>query len=157
MLTGHHALSAHGCPGEVIETECAIDSSDRERFAEHLTGGQWSPVYRTPFFAKFRLLSTGTPVIKVLFLDSTTFALLVQNSVEFALGEISLRIPSLLHLVAMKLQVMKNEPDRSADEVPIIVTLLHANKGRWSATDLENACRRFGPPGIYELIQTLAD
>ena len=72
-------------------------------------------------------------------------------------GEISLRIPSLLHLVAMKLQVMKNEPDRSADEIPIIVTLLHANKGRWSATDLENACRRFGPPGIYELIQTLAD
>ena len=83
LLTGRHALMAHGCPEgkPVAEIECAISSDDETQINEHFVRDEWTIVYRTPFFAKFRLLSTGTPVIRVLFLDPTTFEQLHADSV----------------------------------------------------------------------------
>ena len=151
LMTGAHALLAHGCPRDTtgVDCECAIDAADEAGIGTYFALNGWNAVYRTPFFAKFRLLSTGTPVIKVMFLDATTFAKLRADSFDFAFEGIALRVPALLHVVAMRLQIIKNEREREAEDLPDLLALLRANAAKWKPADLEAACRRFGPPGIH--------
>ena len=151
LITGPHALVAHGVGHEVEgeDCECAIAAENEEAVTGHFARSDWNVVYRTPFFAKFRLLSTGTPVIKVLFFDPTTFGQLYEGSIEHMFGPFTLRVPSLMHVIAMKLQSMKNEREREAEDLAAIVALLRANPGRWNPQEVDAACRRFGPPGIY--------
>ena len=159
LLTGAHAHLAHTSPEDVAynECECAIDAGTEAPVTAHFARSEWNIVYRTPFFAKFRLLSTGTPVIKVLFLDATTFGKLCEDSFERVFGGFTMRVPSLIHVVAMKLQTVKNEPDREGDDLPEILSLLRINKGRWKAEELDTVCLRFGPRGIYlRIAQRLA-
>ena len=159
LVTGPHAFHAHSSPDDAVfnDCECAIAADDETKLADYFTRNEWNIVYRTPFFAKFRLLSTGTPVIKVLFLDPTTFGQLLAGSFERAFGEITVRIPSLIHVIAMRLQSLKNEPNREIEDLPDILTLLRANKGRWKADELDAVCKRFGPRGIYiRIAQRLA-
>ncbi len=159
LLTGRHALMAHGFPAQetTAEIECAISSDDEALINEHFTRHEWSIVYRTPFFAKFRLLSTGTPVIRVLFLDPTTFGHLHADSFEHAFESVALRVPSLIHVVAMKIQAIKHEPHREIEDLPEILAVLQANLSRWKPDELDAVCKRFGPKGIYtRLKQRLA-
>ena len=159
LLTGTHAHLAHTSPDDVTynECECAIDAATEAEITEHFARNEWNIVYRTPFFAKFRLLSTGTPIIKVLFLDATTFGKLRDDSFERVFGGFKMRVPSLIHVIAMKLQTIKNEPEREAEDLPQILSLLRINKGRWKAEDLDTICKRFGPRGIYiRIAQRLA-
>ena len=150
-MTGPHAFHAHTSPEDVsyAECECAIAAETEAAMTEHFARNEWNIVYRTPFFAKFRLLSTGSPVVKVLFLDATTFGQLREASFERTFSEFKMRVPSLIHVIAMKLQTIKNEPDREGEDLPGILSLLRINKGRWKAEDLDAVCKRFGPRGIY--------
>ena len=154
LLTGKHALRAHGCPLEIAdnECECAISAENESLIGAHFTRNQWNAVYRTPFFAKFRLLSTGTPVIKVLFLDSTTFGQLRAASNEHTFDSLTMRVPSLIHVIAMRLQGIKNEPQRESEDLPDVLTLLRSNLAHWKSEELDAVCKRFGPPGIYARI-----
>jgi hypothetical protein len=155
LMTGQHALIAHGFAGKNPgnEVECAISTDDETLIYEYFTRNEWSIVYRTPFFAKFRLLSTGTPVIRVLFLDPTTFGQLRADSSEHTFESIPLRVPSLIHVVAMKLQAIKHEPHREIEDLPEILAILRANMNRWKPEELDAACKRFGPKGIYTRIK----
>ena len=157
LLIGGHAVDAHGGSGDTAELACAIAAGNEAKFTHYagLTG--WNTVYRTQFFTKFRLLSTGSPVIKVMFLDDTTFARMLAAGSDRVFEKVTLRVPSLLHIVAMKLQVVKNEPHRETDELPQILALLRANLAHWKAEELIEVCERFGPPEIHErLMQRLA-
>ena len=150
LVIGPHAAVAHHCACETRELECAITTSSESTFGHYLALNGWNTVYRTPFFSKYRQLSTGNPVIKVKFLDATTFQRLVAASVEFTFDDVALRVPSLMHLIAMKLQDLKTEPHREIDELPEILALLRANSGRWDPAELAACSERFGPPGICE-------
>lgn len=151
LLTGRHALVAHGCLRAITdnECECAIAAENEKAITDSLAGDQWSAVYRTPFFAKFRLLSSGTPVIRVLFLDPTTFSQLSDASTAHEFDSVPMRVPSLIHVIAMKLQSIKNEPAREPQDQTDILALLRANAGRWHPNELEAICKRFGPKNTY--------
>lgn len=155
LLTGQHALLAHGCPREIPdnECECAISGINESLLTAHFTRNQWNAVYRTPYFAKFRLLSTGTPVIKVLFLDAATFEQMRAMSTVHTFGSLTMRVPSLIHVIAMKLQRIQHEPHRESEELPDLLTLLRVNLAHWESAELETACKRFGPKDIYARIK----
>ena len=157
LIIGSQAVNAHGCPGDTTTLECAISAASEAGFAHYVGLSGWNMVYRTQFFAKFRLLTTGSPEIKVMFLDATTFERLMAGGFDFPFDTVTLRVPALLHIIAMKLQVVKNEPHREIEELPEILALLRANPGRWKPEELAEACDRFGPPEIgARLMQRLA-
>lgn len=159
LLTGPHALQAHGCSIDLSESECecAIAAESEPLMNEHFARNQWNVVYRTPFFAKFRLLSTGTPVIKVLFLDPTTFGQLQGASTEHDFGAGTMSVPSLIHVIAMKLQSIAHDINNDVEDLSEILALLRVNRGQWNDEELDAICKRFGPKGVYgRLAQNLA-
>ena len=145
LVTGSHAVKAHGAASGSTELECAITAANEARFAHYVGLAGWNMVYRTQFFAKYRLLSTGNPEIKVLFLDPTTFERLLVASSEFTFDSVKLRVPALIHVIAMKLQAMKNEPQREREELPQILALLHANSGALEGRRIGSGLRALRP------------
>ena len=150
LIIGGHAVNAHGGSGDTAEVECAIAAASEAKFAHYVSLAGWNMVYRTQFFAKYRLLSTGSPEMKVMFLDPTTFDRLLAAGFDFPFDGVPLRVPSLIHVIAMKLQGVKNEPHLEIGEFPKILALLRANSDAWKSDDLLEACNRFGPPEIYD-------
>ncbi len=62
---------------------------------------------------------------------------------------LTLRVPSLPHLIALKLHAARQE-SREGRDVPDIVALLEANPGVVPPAVLCELCARYGTPGIAE-------
>ena len=150
LIIGGNAENAHGASGDTTELECAIAAASEAKLAHYVGLSGWNMVYRTQFFAKYRLHGTGNPEIKVMFLDPTTFERLLAGGFDFPFDGVPMRVPSLIHVIAMKLQNVKNEPHLEVEELPKIHALLEANSGGWKSDELLEACNRFGPPEIYD-------
>ena len=93
------------------------------------------------------------PPVDVMLVDEMTFAKLLARSVAYEFGEVTLRVPALLHLIALKLHAMKNAPERAHKDFADIIELLECNQRAVSARELEEVCERFGPPGIFEKLE----
>jgi hypothetical protein len=156
LMIGGHALIAHGCPRDPVDFDSVIAAANEVRLRDHLARQQWGEVYRTRFFGKYRPLNQNSPALEVMFVDDTTFEKLLADSFEHDFGPAKLRVPSLMHVVAMKLQVIKHERNRETADLPEIARLLRVNTDRWQRDILEQTCKRFGPRGIYvRLIEAL--
>lgn len=85
--------------------------------------------------------------------DEDTMAHLMFNSKEILYGGVTLRIPSLLDLVAMKLFALKvGHPRRKERDTSDIIHLAIENKLDLSR-DLKPLCTQFANEGIYLALQ----
>lgn len=99
-------------------------------------------------FGRFRPGPGAEPVIDLGKVDDTTFAKLWDGAVEHHWDDAVLRVPSFIHLVALKLHASKN-PHRENRDLGDVVQLLRLNPERYSQAELEAACLRYGPPEVY--------
>jgi hypothetical protein len=124
------------------------------RLATHLTRAGYREEGRLGSFVAYWHLHRERPPLDVMLVDEMTFAKLFAESIPYEFGEVTLRVPALLHLVALKLHAMKNAPERAYKDFADIVELLNCNQREVSTDDLEKICRRFGPQGVFEKLQT---
>jgi len=67
---------------------------------------------------------------------------------KHAWGDVRLRVPAFLHLIALKLHPARN-PQRNDRDIGDVMELLRLNPGRCTPQDLEATCLRHGPPEIH--------
>ncbi len=78
---------------------------------------------------------------------------MMQASTVYKMGEMEIRVPSLIHLIALKLHAVKNNPERENRDIGDIVELLKANPGKLPLTDLKSVCAGYGPESIFTKIE----
>ena len=91
--------------------------------------------------------------VDVLLVDPSTFDKLQARSLVYRVGEAEMRVPCLLHLIALKLHAMKNSPRRELKDLADIVELLQGNPDSVSREDLAAACEQYGPDGVLLQIE----
>ncbi|MDQ3621629.1 MAG: nucleotidyltransferase family protein [Verrucomicrobiota bacterium] len=155
LLIGGHALHAHGYSRLTLDFDCLILAGDEARMKGYLENAGWEEVFRTRSFGKYRSLGADASVIDVMFVEAETFTRLSAESFQFTFGEVTLRVPALMHLVAMKLHAIKNDPQRESRDAGDIVELLRRNKDRWTPGQFEETCRRFGLAEVCSRIRPL--
>jgi len=57
-------------------------------------------------------------------------------------------VPGLLHLIALKLHAMKNNPAREARDLSDVTELIRQNSGNIVAEEIEAICNRYATTGI---------
>ena len=150
LVIGGHALSAHGLSRQTIDVDCLIPVENRSAFDAHLIKGGFVLLGETENFARFVHRSNQVPDVDVLFVDEPTFIKLHLNSVPLQRGAAVLRVPTLPHLIALKLHAIRNNPAREARDWGDITELLRANPDCISAEDFASLCRQFGSAGIAD-------
>ena len=154
LIVGGHALDVHGVSRQTIDVDCLIAEEHRGNMDLHLRKAGFSRVAETGMFARYRHASAAVPEVDVLFVDVPTFAKLESASIPFPGGG-PLRTPCLLHLVALKLHAIRNNPEREARDLGDIAELLRTNRDSVSSAELSMICQRYGVVGIEERILRL--
>ena len=102
-----------------------------------------------PPFRRFRHRLEQLLMVDVMCVNSSTFAKMESAAQMFNVMGQDLPVPSLGHLIALKLHAAKNEL-RTQKDLSDINELLRVNPGKLSAADLKKLCDQFGTPTIEQ-------
>jgi hypothetical protein len=146
LVIGGWALEAHGFARQTVDVDCLIAEPELARLDQLLSGSGFVALASTENFRRYRHQTLG--YLDVLLVDAATFEKLFRASQPFTVGRIVLQVPSLSHLIALKLHAAKNDHARELRELTDIEQL--ARRGSMPADELKRLCAQFGPPDIWD-------
>lgn len=153
LLVGGWALSVHGVNRHTIDVDLVIEEGDLPQTETLMARLGYREVFRNPLFAKFRAAKGSAPDVDVLFLTDDTMDTLLAGSVAADFGEAHFRVPSLRHLLGMKLHALKHgRAVRGVKDLADIEALVRANDLNTESTDFKELCLRYATADIYEEI-----
>ena len=150
LIIGGHALEAHGVARQTVDVDCLIVEKDRDAVDDLLRGGGYVLQGSTENFARYTHPSPALPEVDLLFVDEPVFEKLLAAAIPLRRGSREFRVPSLTHLIALKLHAMRNDSQREARDLGDIVELLRANPGVVAAVELNELCARFGSADVAQ-------
>ncbi len=153
LLIGGHALLAFGVARQTLDIDCLMVDSDSEVLHTILTKAGYMETERTENFVRYSHSSIYLMDVDAMLVDRGTFDKMLQHSSVYRVGAISVRVPCLVHLIALKLHAIRNNPKRELKDLGDIVELLRSNSGKVASEELESTCVRYGPDGIYAKIK----
>jgi len=85
--------------------------------------------------------------------DDPTFSEIESKGQLVRIAGQEFRVPSLLHLIALKLHAIKFSPKLRYDrDLPDIMNLIRINKLDAQSGEFKEICAKFGPDGIHKRI-----
>ena len=153
LLIGGHALPAFGYQRQTVDLDCLMATSEADVLHEVLIGAGYRETERTDMFVRYSHASVYLLDVDVMLVNRSTFDKLEARSFVYRVGEAEMRVPCLLHLIALKLHAMKNNPKRELKDLSDIVEVLQGNPQTVSREDLAVMCEQYGPPGILGRIE----
>ncbi len=153
LLIGGHALSAFGYQRATIDVDCLMAIPDVTVLHKVLTAAGYRRIEQTQTFAHYTHPSGTLLDVDVMRVDRDTFDKLHAQSNRYRIGNAEMRVPCLLHLIALKLHAMRNNQKRELKDLADIVELLRANPEKVSREQLLATCERYGPKNIFLQIE----
>ncbi|MBI3008667.1 MAG: nucleotidyltransferase family protein [Candidatus Omnitrophica bacterium] len=154
LLIGGHALLALGVARQTLDIDCLMVDSDSGAIHTILTEAGYRETERTENFVRYSHSSIYLMDVDVMLVDRGTFDKMLQRSSVYQVGAINVRIPCLVHLIALKLHAIRNNPKRELKDLGDIVELLRSNQGEVTREELKSTCARYGPEGIYTKLES---
>lgn len=153
ILAGGWALNHYGVSRHTADIDFLIEEEKLDEIEQILSEFGYERVYRSDLFAKYRCGTEDLLDIDVLFIEPETLAKIVRESGLTRIGDSEFRVPSLDHLIAMKLHALKSsQRHRWRKDFPDILALIDANDMDVRHEGFQSLCQRFGPEGIAEQI-----
>ena len=149
LVIGGWALEAHGYARQTIDVDCLIAEEDLAAIDSLLNAADFRQLAQTENFRRYRHSNFG--YLDLLIVDRQTFEKLYRDAVPFRIGAVTLYVPSLPNLIALKLHGAKNDPTRELRELADIEQL--ARCGRVSVDEMKRLCDQFGAPDIWNKLR----
>lgn len=149
LVIGGWALEAHGFARQTVDLDCLIAEPELAALDHLLSTSGFATLARTENFRRYRHQDLG--YLDVLLVDPPTFDKLFQARQPFTVGSIRLNVPSLPHLIALKLHAIKNDRARELRELADIEQV--ARRGTIASDELKKLCVQFGPPEIWDKLR----
>ena len=109
---------------------------------------------RTPLFATFKGNVPPYFLVDILFVEENTMKGVLEKGKEAEVAGRKLHVPSLEHLLALKLHALKNNLDhRESKDLRDIIEMARENKLDAKSTSFQKLCLEYGTPEIYEKIR----
>jgi hypothetical protein len=153
LLIGAYALQAYGVIRQTLDVDILISEADASAVDAGLRCAGYSEVVRSEIFARYRHSSVEMADVDVLYVDSETAKRIAREASEYPLAETTCLVPTLSHLLALKLHAIRNNPRRESRDFADILELIRANPRDISKDELHGLCVRYGPEGIWEKLE----
>lgn len=143
VVIGGRAMQSYGMDRMTYDADCAILSSDEPRLRAALIPlGYIAEEPRETFF-RYHHLGRVRPVVDAMLCDDSTFAKIFAGTRFVIINDSLVRVPAPLHLVAMKLHALKQQPDRAYKDWPDICHLLDTQRAEWTPDELKALAARY--------------
>jgi len=147
LLIGGWAVQAHGYARNTLDVDCLTAIENDPVVAEELEKIGFECFDEKSSFRRFRHRIDPLLVLDVMRVNANTFEKMWSASESYSIAGVDLKIPSLPHLIALKLHAAKNE-HRTEKDLGDVIALLRANPGTVPPEDLLKLCDQFGSPSL---------
>lgn len=152
LFVGGYALNAYGVVRQTMDVDCLMTQQDAESVGKALEQDGYRLQARAETFARYRHDSPFFMDVDILFVGRDTLDKMMPDSKPFSTEEAEYRVPSLIHLIALKLHAIRNDPKRRERDLGDIAELIRLNAKEISRDELKETCLRFGPVELADAV-----
>jgi predicted nucleotidyltransferase len=153
LVIGGHAIIAYGYERQTGDLDLLVRRTDQKKWADLLISLGCNLVHEQDPFAQFSPSSNFGWPVDLMFGNEQTFSGMLAEAKESTVTGIAVKIPSLEHLIALKLHALKNTHGRRGlKDLVDVVSLLEANKIDVGSDKFKRLCERYGTDKIYDQI-----
>lgn len=151
LVIGGHAVAHHHYSRTTEDTDLMISSIDRDRWIETITAMGHELFHDGGNFLQFKPVEGDGWRLDLMLVNPATFQKMIDSSEAGTLEGIAVIMPSLLHLLAMKLHALKNARGiRTLKDMNDVVNLLVNNRVDVRAEQFRQLALKHGTSEIYE-------
>jgi predicted nucleotidyltransferase len=154
IVIGGHAVNAYGERRQTGDLDILVREADRQLWERILTSMEYTLFHRHRAFLQYKPPVLEVWPIDIMLVDNRTFDGLFAESQEVNFGGThNVSIPSIEHLIALKLNVLKQVGKaRELKDLADIVALVKI--GRLDVRDdkFRLLCEKYGTRNLYEKI-----
>lgn len=158
VLIGGYAVNYYKVSRQTGDVDFMITKEGFERISSALKDEDYRQECLHDNFAQFK--STKLPLMDVdfMFVDQNTFDKILKEAVSCKIGKWQFVLPSLDHLIALKLHAVKsNYKLRWTKDLPDIINLVRINKVDVRCAKFKELCLKFGTVELYQKILEATD
>lgn len=156
LVIGGNAVIAYGYPRQTNDYDFLVSSRDRFAWDKLIREMGYFPRQVNMVFHLYKSEAPGCMPIDFMFVDHATFQKFESGSQEVTMQQAAVRIPALMHLLALKLHAERSGGERRAGrDINDILQLMQLNHIKLDAPDFQEILTRYGNDSIKQRLTVL--
>jgi len=153
VLIGGFAVNYYKVTRQTADIDFLITREDFEKIYPELEKEGYKKEYFEETFTRLKSDSMYLMDLDYMFVDKETLDKISRDAKELTIAKQKFIVPSLEHLIALKLHSIKNQPKlRKIKDLPDIVNLIKINNVDVKTDDFRKICLQYGTPELYNEI-----
>lgn len=153
-LVGGFAVNAYHVSRQTADVDLLIAADNLEKAGQALEASGYRKVAFADVVARFEGDGKRLMDIDLLLVDAVTLKRVCEDGKMIKIAGNEFRVPSLRHLIAMKLHAIKSDPSkRWVKDLPDIVALMKKNGLSLADPDMTELCKKFGTFDVLEKLK----
>ncbi|MFZ5799903.1 MAG: nucleotidyl transferase AbiEii/AbiGii toxin family protein [Candidatus Omnitrophota bacterium] len=153
ILIGGFAVNCYKVTRQTVDLDFLITKDDFDKIRPALEKAGYKQITREKNFAQLKSSRLSLLDVDFMFVEGETFAKIIGEGREVKIAGQKFIVPSLEHLLALKLHSIKFNPKlRLMRDLPDIVNLIRINKVNVNSEKFKELCLKYGTGEIYDKI-----
>jgi len=150
VLVGGFAVNYYKFTRQTADVDFLISSEDFDKILPLLTEAGYKIDYAQDVFARLKGASSYSMDLDFMFVDRRTISEFAAHGKKITIAAQTMIIPSLEHLIALKLHSIKHNPKlREYKDLPDIIQLVIMNKVDVKNSKFKDLCIKYGTEELY--------
>jgi hypothetical protein len=155
VLVGGYAAIAYHAQRTTFDIDFMMTAEECSRLEPDLVSAGYTVFNRTDAFVQYRSETPGMRDVDVLIADTTTMDRLRSEGSTVRIAGREFTVPSILHLIAMKLHAIAGNPKRELKDFPDIVHLVRESHLDPSSDEVVTLFREYGAGELHTRLVAL--
>lgn len=153
ILIGGFALNSYKVTRQTLDVDFLITKEDFNKLIPILEKDGYTLDYNQEVFARLKNNELGIFDIDFMFVEKETFEKICKEAKEIKIANQKYIVPSLNHLIALKLHAIKYNPKvREYKDLPDIINLIRINEVDYMENNFHQLCLKYGTEELYQKI-----
>jgi predicted nucleotidyltransferase len=153
VLIGGFAVNYYKVTRQTADIDFLITENGFKKISNLLEKEGYKEDYRQKVFTRLTTNSDYLVDLDFMFVDRETLSKIINKGSEIKIAEQKFIVPSLNHLIALKLHSIKNNPKlRMNKDLPDIIELIKVNKIDAKNKAFKDLCIKYGTQELYNEI-----
>ncbi len=153
ILIGGFAVNYYKVTRQTADVDFLITKENFDKISSSLEEAGYTKSLLQDNFVQLKISQPSLMDIDFMFVDQNTLTKILNESTEIQIAKQNFRVPSLNHLIALKLHSIKhNRKLRLIRDLPDIISLIRINELDYKSQNFKDLCLKFGTDEIYTKI-----
>ena len=150
LLIGGFALGHYGASRRTADVDFLLNVAHADLVEKLFVSVGYEKLHRDQLILQLRNTNVSFMDLDFLFVDGQTIDGILKDAQTTMIKGKLFKVPSLQHLIALKLHAMMSDPRRKLQDMADIVALLRANVDFMTEKELTMICEHYGSSGLSE-------